>query len=309
MNELEQLRAELQAARKQLLQAYATRPGGRASIVQQTDEHVQIGGYGIIFDVPGLEGTRFDRNTSLKLPGQQGEGLFAVEPTPVYWDHGFDEVIEITNFGAPGVIEQNVDEKGIWIRAQLDRSQDYMDWVLELMEDEDFILGLSAGSTSHLNAWIEWTRVVWPVIEMSMTPTPAQPRTLGVEVMQSLSPDTRGLLDRYTVRQSLPSQDGAPSTADPESAVQAAPPEEDAPSAEAEAAQEEPSGAASEAEPADVTTQAEDPPAQTEPEPEDPDQAVVEADLAAKRDALLQVVAIESEWYALRRAEMDQRKR
>jgi HK97 family phage major capsid protein len=48
-------------------------------------------------------------------------------------------------------------------------------------------LGWSSGSVGHLTRRSGKSITQWPIVELSLTPTPAEPRTLGVELIKSLS--------------------------------------------------------------------------------------------------------------------------
>ena len=176
-------------------------PGPKLEYQYVSDSVMEVAGYGVIYSDYGLDGAKFEEQTSLKLPGQTGEGLFAVQNPPVYFDHGFDEILGHQNFGF--VNEAMPDEKGLWIKAMLDRHAMYMDYVEPLLVAS--ALGWSGGSTWHLNTYIGDTRLQWPVIEFSLTPTPAQPKTLGVELVQTLTPkqDSLALLQRWEKRQGV----------------------------------------------------------------------------------------------------------
>ena len=218
MAEIKKLFHDLQSARVRLVNALTTRRGGTVEVQQaEGEDTIALAGYGIVFDKVGLDGARFDKGTVLTLPGQQTSQTFAVANPPVYWDHGFDEVLQLNSFGY--VQDEKVDARGVWIKAQLSRNAEYMDWITELLENEEFTLGWSGGSTAHLNKYINDTRMVWPVIEFSMTPTPANPGTLGVDVVQSFQSDAAELLRRYWVRQIGLSD---PADADDSAAEQAA---------------------------------------------------------------------------------------
>ena len=202
--EMDRLQKELDAAKQRYLNLLVRRvPGGELTIQNINNSTIEVAGYGVVFDVPGLDGGRFDKDTSLRFPGQpETQGLFALPNPGVYWDHGFDEIVQLSRLGE--VQEGKPDQKGVWIRAILDRSAEYMEWIEELLQNTDVKLGWSGGSTAHLNRWISDTREVWPAVEFSITPTPAQPLTLGVHIVQSLKPDAVGLLDRLASRSSNP---------------------------------------------------------------------------------------------------------
>ena len=206
--------------------------GGSLQIVDNTDSAVLVEGYGMRFDSVGFDGARFDPQTSLRMPGQPADsGMFAVPNPGVYWDHGFDEIVQLTRLGEVQGDATRVDERGVWLRAMLDRSAEYTDWVLELAEggtadvQSAIPLGWSGGSTFHLNRYIGNTRDIWPVVEFSITPTPANSGTLGVSfATQGAGKGAAGMYQRWynrvneaAVRDA--SQDASPAAAEIERAL------------------------------------------------------------------------------------------
>jgi HK97 family phage major capsid protein len=73
---------------------------------------------------------------------------------------------------------------GVWVEAQIDLSKKYAREVLKLIEEG--LLGWSSGSVPHLVEKLQSWLKRWPVVEFSLTPTPAEPRTLGVEQLKKL---------------------------------------------------------------------------------------------------------------------------
>jgi hypothetical protein len=67
----------------------------------------------------------------------------------------------------------DVRDKGVWMQAQLDQQSDYFGAIRQLVEEGK--LYLSSGSVEHLVQINARTRHVdvWPIIEGSLTPTPA----------------------------------------------------------------------------------------------------------------------------------------
>jgi hypothetical protein len=76
------------------------------------------------------------------------------------------------------VIEHSVDETGVWFKMQLDRSNRYVNAVRKLVERG--VIGISTGTASQLADRVGKKIVKWPIVEVSLTPTPAEPRTIGV---------------------------------------------------------------------------------------------------------------------------------
>jgi HK97 family phage major capsid protein len=70
-------------------------------------------------------------------------------------------------------------DEGVWVEAELERHREYVESVLKLVERG--AIGWSSGSLPHL-VKREGRRITrWPIVEFSLTPTPAEPRTLGAE--------------------------------------------------------------------------------------------------------------------------------
>ena len=62
------------------------------------------------------------------------------------YDHGGEPTLKAAVLGATTKIE--ADEVGLWVEAQLQRSAQYADYVLELLQAG--VLGYSSGALSHL---------------------------------------------------------------------------------------------------------------------------------------------------------------
>lgn len=144
-----------------------------AFIKALTDETATIAGYGVIFGGADLEGESFAPDTDYMLD---------LAPTKlVFYDHSLGDVKHVIG----KTISMEADENGLWVEAELDRHKAYVDYVVQLVEKG--ALGWSSGSVGHLTRRSGKSITQWPIIEMSLTPTPAEPRTLGVELIKSLS--------------------------------------------------------------------------------------------------------------------------
>lgn len=144
------------------------------------DNTITIGGYGVVFGGVDLTGEQFANDTDFwldKLPGAR----------PVLYDHGGDATVKAAVLGATTKIE--ADAVGLWVEAQLQRSAQYADYVLELLKAG--ALGYSSGALSHLVERVQGPGATviksWPIGEFSLTPTPAEPRTLGVAEIRALA--------------------------------------------------------------------------------------------------------------------------
>jgi phage head maturation protease len=132
-----------------------------------------VAGYGVVFGGADLEGDTFTRSTDYML------GLVPVKP--VCYDHTMSAKVSHVIGTVKSV---TADETGLWVEAELKRSEDYVDAVLELINRG--VIGWSSGSVPHLVRREAKSITQWPVIEWSLTPTPAEPRTLGVERIKSI---------------------------------------------------------------------------------------------------------------------------
>ena len=177
---------QLQEKARKLL---ARARGGKALLVKSDDgDVVTLAGWGVLFDGEDLQGESFSKDTDFwldKLPG----------PRPVLYDHSFDASLGLKVLGHTTTIEP-LDE-GLWLEMQLQRHQEYMDGVMQLIEKG--ALGVSSATAGHL-ARCEGKRItVWPIVEFSLTPVPAEPRTLGVSELRSLAlvePSVKSLLPK-----------------------------------------------------------------------------------------------------------------
>ena len=180
--------AEAIKALQDLLEATAPQePEERAAIVTalrsvraiaEDADTVTIAGYGVVWGGRDMYGTTFTPQTDFWT------GRITAAPLVLY-DHGLDGTLKKTVLGTTK--EQKLDTIGLWIAAQLYKHQEYMAAVQQLVADG--VLGWSSGAVSHLVDIERETGEVrsWPIVEYSLTPTPAEPRTLGVEELRSLA--------------------------------------------------------------------------------------------------------------------------
>lgn len=92
---------------------------------------------------------------------------------PLLYHHGLDDVTQTAVVGR--VKAHDVTDLGVWVKAQLDKKSKYFDAIKNLVKDGS--LFFSSGSMRHLvkvngkSGEIER----WPWVELSLTPTPANP--------------------------------------------------------------------------------------------------------------------------------------
>ncbi len=125
-----------------------------------------------------LVGESFDANTDLCID------WFGSGGRPLLYDHGLDKAHKAVKVGRQ--TEYETREEGIWAQSQLDLNARYRKAVDELIERE--AVGYSSGAMPHLSTKNARTGLItrWPWVELSLTPIPAEPLTLGVHYMKSI---------------------------------------------------------------------------------------------------------------------------
>lgn len=185
----------------------------RVEIKSVDDDKVIVAGYGVVFGGRDLEGDVFTAETDFMLD--------YVPTKAVFYDHSQRPEPEL-NDPIGRVVKMTQDEKGLWIEAELERSasyREYIDAILELAGKG--ALGWSSGSVGHLVRREEknYGAVIkrWPLVEFSLTPTPAEPRTLGVERLKALgieeTPEEETPTDSSTLQADAQAGDSATATA------------------------------------------------------------------------------------------------
>lgn len=161
-------------------------------LLRQDDTIAVIGGYGVIFGGSDLEGERFTADTDYMLD--------LVPVKPVYIDHSEATVVEVDGkrYKLAGidrsvghVISVTPDDVGLYMELQFEKADQY--WpIVEAMVNTGRA-GLSSGTVGHLARRDGKTITRWPIIEESITLTPAEPRTVGVERLKTLAADNPAL--------------------------------------------------------------------------------------------------------------------
>jgi hypothetical protein len=122
-----------------------------------------------------IQGERFTAKTDFVLDWFPGD-------RPLLYHHG----LERPSVSVVGRIKSvTTDDQGLWIRAQLDARSAYYGAISKLIDSE--ALGLSSGAMPHLVKVAKNGDIMrWPLIEGSLTPTPANPMaTLDFETVKS----------------------------------------------------------------------------------------------------------------------------
>ncbi len=141
------------------------------------DSAGRVGGYLVVWGNPGerdLQGEYFTPETEL--------GLSWYPQRPVLYQHGLDGALKAAVIGSIDTLVR--DETGVWAEAQLDLRQRWARAVQRLIEKN--VLGWSSGSLAHLVEVADDGQIRrWPIVEGSLTPTPAQPRRSDARSIKS----------------------------------------------------------------------------------------------------------------------------
>ena len=137
----------------------------------------RIGGYMLVWgeaDRRDLQGEFFTPQTDV--------GLDWYEQRPVLYHHGLDGALKAAVIGVIDTLRP--DDTGLWAEAQLDLHKRYVRAVRRLVDLG--VLSWSSGSLPHLVDVGEDGRIkCWPIVEGSLTPTPAEPRQTNVQTLKS----------------------------------------------------------------------------------------------------------------------------
>jgi HK97 family phage major capsid protein len=137
----------------------------------------RVGGYLVVWGSPqrrDLQGEYFTPDTEL--------GLDWYEKRPVLYHHGLDGDLEAAVIGVIDTVK--TDDVGVWAEAQLDLRRRYVRTVQRLVEKG--VLAWSSGSLPHLVEVADDGHIQrWPIVEGSLTPTPAEPRLTNVGTVKS----------------------------------------------------------------------------------------------------------------------------
>lgn len=142
----------------------------------ETDTHYLVGGYGVVWGGKDLTGDTFTKDTDLWLD--------KLSPTPpLMYHHGLDATIKRVVLG--NVVTTKADDTGLWVESQIVKAQQYAKGVIALVNKG--MLGYSIGSAKHLVEKMGGILKAWPMVELSLSPTPCEPRTLGVRALRSIA--------------------------------------------------------------------------------------------------------------------------
>lgn len=158
------------------------------------EAHAEAEGVGKSKELPMTTAVKFVKGSELSIEGlgipyggpfggKDLDGEFFTKDTdfcfdwfperPTIYDHGLDGDMQTTVVGK--VTKHEPVDDGIWTRAQLNKNHRYLTAVQELVQQG--ALSFSSGAMPHLVQKDVKTGEItrWPWIELSLTPTPANP--------------------------------------------------------------------------------------------------------------------------------------
>jgi hypothetical protein len=113
-----------------------------------------------------LHGESFGPDTDLALD------WFPEEGRPTIYNHGLDGEAKTTLVGRQ--IEREARDVGHWVKVQLDKRNRYFEQIAQMVRDG--MLSFSSGAVPHLvKTSADGAIKAWPWVELSLTPTPANP--------------------------------------------------------------------------------------------------------------------------------------
>lgn len=159
----------------------------------------RVGGYLVVWGSPqqrDLQGEYFTPETDLAIEWYAQR--------PVLYHHGLDGTLKGSIIGTIDTLRP--DDTGLWAEAQLDLRKRYVRTVLQLVERG--ILGWSSGSLPHLVEVADDGHIKkWPLVEGSLTPSPAEPRKTDVRTIKNYALTIKtaySLLGQDTAQLGLP---------------------------------------------------------------------------------------------------------
>src|SRR5512146_2528709 len=174
-----------QAAAEPAVAVKLTAVAGKA----ETETHFTLAGWAVVYGGQDLTGETVTKDTDFWLDRLGRKKV-------LLYDHGFDDAVQTKVIGEAEITEQ---EDGLWFEAQLEKANKYAQQVLRLARAG--VLGASTGAIAHLVRGEEtptgYVYKSWPFPELSLTVTPAEHRTLGVDELKALVREVealRGLL-------------------------------------------------------------------------------------------------------------------
>jgi HK97 family phage major capsid protein len=141
------------------------------AIKEYSDGKMIVEGYGVYFGGQDIVGDTFDRATNFELD-------FAPHKKLLYSHRKNPAVKSVIGT----VIDSRVDDEGVFFRAEFNKAFKYRNAIKKLANLG--LLGMSTGSAEQLTTRVGGTIKDWPIVELSLSVTPMEPRTVGASVSE-----------------------------------------------------------------------------------------------------------------------------
>lgn len=147
-------------------------------ILGKTDKGVKIGGHAVLWGGRDLDGEYFDQDTDFMTKSFPMKLVFIDHSTESFFFNkdGTPVLMEGVDDPVGEVLVISPDDTGLYIEAMLDRASQYWDIVEAMLDSKK--TGLSTGTVGHLARRDGAHITRWPLAEVSLTMTPAEPRTV-----------------------------------------------------------------------------------------------------------------------------------
>ena len=152
-------------------------------LVERTDDYIVVEGLGVPFGGPAngrdLDNQFFDKDTDFMLADYASR--------PLRYQHGMDATVKYAKIGEVKAISET--DAGLWVQSQIDLHNDYASMIEEVLGKG--ALGYSSGAQDSA-VKIDWATGHidrWPIVEMTLTPTPANPYAMIASKRIPLDPD------------------------------------------------------------------------------------------------------------------------
>lgn len=134
-----------------------------------------IEGPAFLFDVVDLHGETFTADTDFCLD------WFGRSGRPLLYEHGLDGALKTAPIGVQSEYEARAE--GIWAQSQLNIAARFRKGIDQLIEQG--ALAYTGGAMAHLATKVGQSIKRFPWVELSLTPTPAQPANASVYYLKS----------------------------------------------------------------------------------------------------------------------------
>lgn len=148
--------------------------GSEIKVLSETADSWRVGGWAVVFGSKDISNMKDEFSDATDYDFENGE------LRSIYYNHGLDGTIKKTRIGRASL---ETKDAGVWYEGQISKRNDYLKRHAEkIMEGiKAGIFGTSTGAPAHLVDREEITGghsvKMWPISEISITPTPAEPLT------------------------------------------------------------------------------------------------------------------------------------